>query len=131
MTRFELWKDWYRHCTNSPVYKILVLLRLANSPSFENYIVIKEKVNKHPEGVLKTVTDYKKKKPSDIKWGWYAVYILMLIANSVICGMHNFGVQSWQYWAYLLMMALCFVSGAEYRRKRKETVKIRDEGFRH
>ena len=33
--RFKVWKDWYKHCTNGRVYKILVLFSLAKSPSFD------------------------------------------------------------------------------------------------
>lgn len=32
--RFKVWKDWYRHCTNGRIYKILVLVGLAHSPTF-------------------------------------------------------------------------------------------------
>lgn len=49
MTRFELWKDWYKHCLNHPVYKFLVLIRLVNSPSFEMRQAAIEKFSQHPE----------------------------------------------------------------------------------
>lgn len=35
MTRFEVWKDWYSHSLNHPVYKVLVLFGIAHSPTFE------------------------------------------------------------------------------------------------
>ena len=35
----KLWREWAKHCTNSWSYKIAVLFKLANSPTFEAYKV--------------------------------------------------------------------------------------------
>lgn len=37
--RYKIWKVWVKNCGNSWCHKILVLLGLANSPSFEFYYV--------------------------------------------------------------------------------------------
>ena len=33
--RYKKWKDWQKHNINSRFYKLLVLIGLAHSPSFE------------------------------------------------------------------------------------------------
>ena len=33
--RFNVWKDWYKRCLDGRVYKIMVLLGLRHSPTFE------------------------------------------------------------------------------------------------
>lgn len=33
--RFNVWKDWYKRCLNGRAYKIMVLLGLRHSPTFE------------------------------------------------------------------------------------------------
>ena len=33
--RFKVWKDWYKRCLDGRVYKIMVLLGLQHSPTFE------------------------------------------------------------------------------------------------
>lgn len=35
MNRFKLWNEWRKRSLNGPVYKLLVLLGLAHSPTFE------------------------------------------------------------------------------------------------
>ena len=35
--RYELWKEWQKNCRNPWLHKILVLLGLAKSPTFEYY----------------------------------------------------------------------------------------------
>ena len=52
-----------------------------------------------------------------MNWGWYLVYLLMVIINSVMCSVHGFGVFTWQYWVYFWMLVLCFASGANYSKK--------------
>ena len=37
MKRFILWQSWAKHCLNGWFYKLLVLLGLAHSPTFEIY----------------------------------------------------------------------------------------------
>ena len=115
MTRFELWKDWYKHCTNSPIYKILVLLRLANSPTFRNYESIKRKFDENPGLTLDTLTDYKKQNKSEWKiynWGWVLVYFLMLVINGLMNRAKGFDPSTWQYWVFSSLLMMCFVSGA-------------------
>ena len=40
--RYEIWKDWSRNNTNSKLHKILVLLGLRKSFSFEMYIPFRD-----------------------------------------------------------------------------------------
>lgn len=56
-------------------------------------------------------------KKSDINWGWYTVYLLMIVINAIMCSVHDFTLFTWQYWVYAAMLILCFVSGASYRKK--------------
>lgn len=119
MTRFELWKDWYKHCLNNPVYKFFVLIRLIHSPSFEIHQAAIEKFSQHPNWKysVRDEKPEKTKEKSDINWGWYIVYLLMIIINAVMCAIHGFTLSTWQYWVYAWMLILCFVSGANYRKK--------------
>ena len=32
----------------------------------------------------------------DINWGWYTVYLLMIILNVILCKIHGFEAFSWQ-----------------------------------
>lgn len=116
MTRFQLWKDWCKHSLNHPVYKFLVLIGLAHSPSFKIHSAVIEKLEQFP-GYTYSVKDEKPEKKSDMNWGWYTVYLLMVIINSIMCSMHGFTLDTWQYWVYAAISILCFVSGAEYRKK--------------
>ena len=118
MTRFQLWKDWCKHSLNHPVYKFLVLIGLAHSPSFRIHSAVIEKFEQYP-GYTYSVRDDKPEKTesnSDINWGWYTVYLLMIVINAI---MYGFTLITWQYWVYAAMLILCFVSGAEYRKKEK------------
>lgn len=119
MTRFELWKDWYKHCSNHPIYKFLVLLGLVKSPSFEMHRTVVEKLNQYSswEYSVRDEKPEKSKEKSNINWGWCTVYLLMVIVNSVMCSVHDFSVLTWQYWVYFWMLVLCFVSGSNYRNK--------------
>lgn len=117
LKRIELWKDWNKHCVNHPVYKFLVLIGLAHSPSFDMHLTVKEQLDKF-YGYKYTIRDEKsKKKEININWGWYTVYLLMIAANSVMTTLHGFGVFTWQHWAYFWMLVLCFIAGSEYRKK--------------
>lgn len=49
--------------------------------------------------------------------GWYIVYLLMCIANGIMCVEHGFSIDSWQFWVWTGILAITFVSGASYRRK--------------
>lgn len=49
--------------------------------------------------------------------GWYVVYVLMCMANGVMCVKHGFDFNTWQFWVWTGIIALTFVSGASYRRK--------------
>lgn len=40
--RYELWKEWQKNCRNPWLYKILVLLGLAQSPTFEHYVACRK-----------------------------------------------------------------------------------------
>lgn len=122
MTRFKLWKDWNKHCTNNPVYKFLVLIGLMHSPSFDMHQKIMEKLKQYPTYEY-SVQDNKpeKSKKTDtgpkINWYWYTVYLLMIVANAVMFYIHDFSTISWQYLAYVWMMILCFVAGSNYRKE--------------
>ena len=120
MTRFQLWKDWNKHCTNHLVYKILVLIGLVRSPSFEMHRDVNEKLSQFTTYTY-SVHDDKPEKPNvdtgpKINWGWYIVYLLMIIINAIMCYVHDFNVFTWQYWVYAWMLILCFVSGTNYRK---------------
>jgi hypothetical protein len=117
VNRFELWKDWSKHCLNHPVYKFLVLVGLAHSPTFTAYNTIKEQMDKYPHYKISFKDEKPEKEKSDINWGWYVVYLLMVIINSVMCSLHGFTLFTWQYWVYFWILVLSFVSGASYRRK--------------
>lgn len=119
MTRFQLWKDWYKHSLNHPVYKFLVLIGLAHSPTFQIHSATIEKFEQYP-GYTYSVRDEKPEKTeskSDINWGWYLVYILMIALNSVMFAVHDCNIFSWQYWVYAAMLIMCFISGSNYRKK--------------
>lgn len=120
MTRFELWKDWSKHCLNHPVYKFLVLIGLKYSPSFAVYSTIKEQIDKHPNYKISFIDEKPEKEKIGINWGWYLVYLLMVATNSVMCAIHGFTLLTWQYWVYFCMLVLCFVSGASYHKDKKE-----------
>jgi hypothetical protein len=115
MNRFELWKDWSKHCLNHPVYKFLVLIRLKYSPTFAVYSSIKEQIDKHPHYKISFKDEKPDKEKSDINWGWYTVYFLMLLSNGIISRITHPTVWTWQYWTYAVMMILCFVAGANYK----------------
>lgn len=121
MTRFKLWKDWSKHSLNHPVYKFLVLLGLAHSPTFDQYVFIKEQMVNHPELVIKfkdeTPNEEQSKEESKINWGWYTVYLLMIVCHSVMSTLHDFDLFTWQHWAYFWMLVLCFIAGSEYRKE--------------
>lgn len=34
---FKRWNEWRKNCLNSPLYKILVLLKIIESPSFRYF----------------------------------------------------------------------------------------------
>lgn len=36
--RYKLWKNWCKHCSNSGLYKILVLFGIKHSLTFECYV---------------------------------------------------------------------------------------------
>jgi hypothetical protein len=38
--RFKVWKDWYKRCLNGRVCKIMVLLGLQHSPTFERNLTM-------------------------------------------------------------------------------------------
>lgn len=105
MTRFKLWKDWNKHCLNHPLYKFFVLIGLARSPSFEMHHSVIEKLNQFPAYEY-TVLDEKPEKSTE-----------KTTINSIMCSLHGFNVLSWQYWVYFWMLVLCFVSGANYRKR--------------
>lgn len=118
MSRFELWKDWSKHCLNHPFYKFLVLIGLAHSPSFEMHRSVKEKLEQFSyEYSVRDEKSEKNNEKTDINWGWYVVYLSMVIINSIMCSIHDFNVLTWQYWVYFWILVLCFVSGANYRKK--------------
>lgn len=121
MSRFELWKDWYKHSLNHPFYKFLVLIGVAYSPTFEMHRWTKEKFDQHPDWTYhmldeKPEKSEETKKESDINWGWYIVYLLMVMLNSIMCSIHGFTIVTWQYWVYFWMLVLTFVAGASYRK---------------
>lgn len=52
-----------------------------------------------------------------MNWGWYVVYILTIVINSIVCNVNGFTLVTWQYWAYACLLILTFVAGANYRNK--------------
>ena len=52
-----------------------------------------------------------------MNWGWYIVYLLMCIANGIMCNIHGFSIDGWQFWVWTGIVGLTFVAGASYRRK--------------
>lgn len=115
MTRFKLWKDWYSHCTNHPVYKFLVLLRIVNSQSFEKYSEIRSQIDKLG-GYGFSVHDELKDEHYVFSWGWYAVYLFACVCNGLVLRHLGCGPATLPFWIVTTMEILCFVSGAEYRR---------------
>jgi hypothetical protein len=117
--RYALWKDWCKHCTNSRFYKLLVLIGLAHSPTFEMHYEVMEKIeslSSEFKYYKYSVQDGQNRKPTSVNWGWYAVYILTLLVNSVVCALDGFDILTWQYWAHVALLILCFVSGTSYRK---------------
>lgn len=43
--------------------------------------------------------------------GWYVVYLLMIIINSVMTALHGFNIATWQYWVWFGMLVMCFIAG--------------------
>jgi hypothetical protein len=117
MTRFELWKDWYKHCTNRRIYKILVLIGLANSPSFNMYEQMLNVYSQYCPDYNFSVRDEKPEKNASIRWGWYITYVLMVIINGLVYIAAGYDRTTWQYWSSFLVLALCFISGANYRKE--------------
>lgn len=44
--RYKLWKNWYKHCSNGSLYKILVLFGITHSPTFECYVTCREELDR-------------------------------------------------------------------------------------
>ena len=49
-----------------------------------------------------------------MNWGWYTVYLLMIILNQVMCMAHGFSIFTWQNWVWFGMLVLCFIAGSNY-----------------
>ena len=49
--------------------------------------------------------------------GWYVVYLLMCVANALMCVSQGFAINTWQFWVWTGIIALTFVSGASYKKK--------------
>lgn len=116
MSRLEVWKDWNKRCLNHPLYKFLVLIGLAHSPSFEIHKSVIEKLSQYPSYEY-TIRDEKPKRKRDVNWGWYAVYIIACVINGIVCSMNEFTIDTWQFWVYLSLLFSCFLSGCHYRNK--------------
>jgi hypothetical protein len=46
--------------------------------------------------------------------GWYIVYMLMIILNSIMCIKHGFGPNTWQNWAWFGIVVMSFIAGRGY-----------------
>lgn len=46
-----------------------------------------------------------------MNYGWYVVYLLMIVANSIMCHMHDFRVYTWQYWVWFVIVMLSYIAG--------------------
>lgn len=111
INRYELWKDWNKRCLNHPVYKFLVLIGLAYSPSFEMHKSVSEYFTEHDifeYSITDEIPDAKPEKKSDINWGWYLVYLSMFIINSIMNVIHDFDISTWQHLAvsYIVINSL-------------------------
>lgn len=118
MSRYELWKDWCKHCTNHPVYKFLVLIGLIRNSSFEIHAAVKEKMDQYQSWNYTVHDDWDddEEEPCSIRWGWYIGYLFVVFVNSIMCSIHGFGINTWQYWVHTVILILSFVSGANYRK---------------
>ena len=116
--RYKLWKDWSKHNLNNPIYKFLVLIGLAHSYTFETHRATQELFSQHPdyEYSVRDEKPEKSDKKTGIHWGWYAVYLLTIAVNSVMCSINGFNIASWQFWVWIWVPILSFVSGASYRK---------------
>lgn len=52
-----------------------------------------------------------------MNWGWYTVYIIMIVVNTIVCHINNFDMTTWQFWVYSVSMMMCFIAGSYYRKK--------------
>lgn len=52
-----------------------------------------------------------------MNWGWYVLYLIMVIINSTMCVTNGFGFNTWQYWVWLTIPMMCWIAGASYRKK--------------
>ena len=50
-----------------------------------------------------------------MKSGWYTVYLLMIVLNSVMSTTYGFGINTWQHWAWFGMLVVCFIAGNNYQ----------------
>lgn len=84
--RIKVWKDWYKHCTNGRVYKILVLFGLVHSPSFEVNFAVAKAYEKYGDVIFHKVYG-----PSaeEIK------EIMELYSCQNCVNKHLYGVQNW------------------------------------
>lgn len=49
IAHIRLWYEWQRNCLNNPIYKFMVLLGVCYSPTFSQFISIKEVQLHHPD----------------------------------------------------------------------------------
>ena len=49
--------------------------------------------------------------------GWYVVYLIMVIINSVMCVTNGFYLNTWQYWVWLVIPMMCWIAGCSYCKK--------------
>ena len=43
--------------------------------------------------------------------GWHIVWLLMVVANSIMCSSHGFGVDTWQNWVWFGIVMLSYFAG--------------------
>ena len=46
--------------------------------------------------------------------GWYVVYLLMIVVNSVMCTAHGYSFKTWQNWVWFGTVVVAFIAGRHY-----------------
>ena len=52
-----------------------------------------------------------------MNWGWYTVYLIMVVINSTMCVANGFGFNTWQYWVWLVIPMMSWIAGRSCQHK--------------
>ena len=63
--RFNVWKDWYKRCLDGRAYKIMVLLGLRHSPTFERNLRMASCGKMYRFEVIKNAFDDERREESE------------------------------------------------------------------